>query len=74
MAGFKFYTVSADGKLKGLVSADYVRGRMINRTIEGMGTKADGSYLEVYLSDGAAVNFALAGLDGPEIQYRAPQK
>jgi hypothetical protein len=74
MAGFKFYTISADGKMKGLVSAEYIRGRMISKNIEGMGTKADGSYFEIYLSDGAAVNFTLTGLDGAEVQYRAPQK
>ena len=74
MAGFRFYTISTDGKLKGLVSAEYIRSRMIKRNIDGMGTKEDGSYFEIYLSDGAAVNFTLTGLDGAEVQYRAPQK
>ena len=74
MAGFKFYTVSGDGKLKGLVTAEYIRGKMLKKNIDGMGTKDDGSYFELYLSDGSAVNFTLTGLDGPEVLYRAPQK
>ena len=74
MAGFKYYTISADGKMKGLVSAEYIRSRMLKKNIDGMGTKEDGSYFEIYLSDGSGVNFSLTGLDGPEIQYRAPQK
>lgn len=72
MAGFKYYTISADEKMKGLVTAQYIRSRMMNKNIEGMGMNEDGTVFELYLSDGANVNFSLTGMDGPEIQYRAP--
>ena len=72
MAGFKYWTISADKKMKGLVSAEYIRAEMLSRTIEGMGTADNGTYFELYLADGAKVNFALNGQDGPEIQYQAP--
>ena len=72
MAGFKYWTISADKKMKGLVSAEYIRAKMLSRTIEGLGTTTDGTFFEVYLADGGQVNFALNGPDGPEIQYQAP--
>ncbi len=72
MAGFKYWTISADKKMKGLVSAEYIRSKLLSRTIEGMGTAIDGTYFELYLADGSHVNFALNGPEGPEFQYEAP--
>jgi hypothetical protein len=72
MAGFKYWTITSDKKMKGLVSAEYIRAKMIQRTIEGMGTADNGTYFELFLADGAHVNFVLNGPDGPEIQYQAP--
>lgn len=71
MPGFKYYTKSADWKMKGSVTASYIRSKVMRRTIEGVGTANDGSFIEFYLSDGAQVTFVLAGDFGPEVQYLA---
>jgi hypothetical protein len=36
MAGFTFWTKSADGKMKGSVPVNYIRGKLMQKQIEGV--------------------------------------
>jgi hypothetical protein len=75
MIGFTFWTKSADGKMKGSVSAEYIRGRLMHKQIEGVGTAKDGTLVELYFSGGAQVAFTLKGdFDRPEVHYLEARK
>jgi hypothetical protein len=70
MPGFTYWTKSADGKLKGSVTVDYIRGKLMHKLIEGVGTANDGTFIELYFSDGAQIAFTLNGDFGhPEVHF-----
>ena len=61
MAGFTFWTRSADGKMKGLVSADHIRSKLMHKQIEGVSTARDGSFVGLHFTDGSQIDFSLKG-------------
>jgi hypothetical protein len=70
MAGFTFWTRSADGKMKGSVTAQYIRGKLMHKHIEGVSTANDGTFIELHFSGGSAVAFTLKGDFGlPEVHF-----
>ena len=75
MPGFTFWTKSADGKMKGSVSADYIRGKLMQKQIEGVSTAHDGTFVEFHFSDGAQIAFKLKGDFGlPEVHFLESRK
>ncbi|HVQ55436.1 MAG TPA: hypothetical protein VMS29_01655 [Pyrinomonadaceae bacterium] len=70
MAGFTFWTKSADGKMKGSVPVNYIRGKLMQKQIEGVSNAHDGMFVELHFTDGARVEFTLKGDFGlPEVLY-----
>jgi hypothetical protein len=75
MAGFTFWTKSADGKMKGSVSVEYIRGRLMHKTIEGVSNANDGTFVELHFTDGSAIAFTLKGDFGlPEVHFLDSRK
>ena len=75
MAGFTFWTKSADGKMKGSVSAEYIRGKLMQKQIVGVSTAKDGTFVELHFTDGAQIEVTLEGDFGlPEVLFLESSK
>jgi hypothetical protein len=70
MYKFNYVMKTGDGK-SGPVSSDFVAGRLLSRTMDGIKTADSGRWIELHMADGAKVRFEL-NEHNAEVQYFQP--
>jgi len=68
---FNYWTKSRDGKMSGLVNADYISSAMLGRSIRSIGYGTDKTFFTLNLSDGSSVRFWIEP-EAPEVHYFSP--
>lgn len=73
MNRFRYLTKSHDGKLSGTVSADYIAGALMGRSIKTFGYGDDATFIQFSLSDGGFIRVRVTP-EAPEVHYYAPDR